>query len=201
MPPEGCWSRREGTFIDEDFSVAQTCRRASFVALSQNGAKQSLAGLLPAPWGFMDLPFISWIKRRRRARQCRAATAVLLALYVFRRLDAADQARVDADVKRLVEAKVDALVLIARLGGEMRLAALRGPAMARLGIATGVPGLDWAQVIEPSSMTSAWPFPDFMRNSDVADDALEILARHGARFDKAEGIGNAWLSEMKARYP
>ena len=106
----------------------------------------------------------------------------------------------DADVKRLVEAKVDALVMIARLG-EMRLAALRGPAMARLGIATGVPGLDWAHVLDAASMTDAWPFSDFMRNSDAADEALEILARHGVRFDKSEGIGNAWLSKMRARYP
>ena len=200
MPSEGCWSRCEGTAVDEGFSAARICRRALFLASSQNGLPQSLAGSLPAPWVVMDLPFVSWIKRRRRARQCRAATAVLLALHVFRRLDAASQARVDADVKRLVEAKVDALVMIARLG-EMRLAALRGPAMARLGIATGVPGMDWAQVVEPAPMTSAWPFPDFMRNSHVADDALEILARHGVRFDKAEAIGNAWLTEMKSRYP
>ena len=197
MQSEGCWSRCEGTLVDEGFSAARTCRRAWIVVLSQNVLTPSPAGSLRVA---MDLPFVSWVRRRRRERQRRDALAVLLSLYVFRRLDAAGQVRVDADVKRLVEATAEAFVTVAQLG-EMRLAALRGPAMARLGIATGVPGLDWAEVLEPASMTSAWPFADFMCNSDAADGALEILARHGARFDKEEGIGNAWLSEMKARYP
>jgi len=146
-------------------------------------------------------PFWHPIRRRRFD----GALVVLLARYWFQRFDAITQERVDNELTDLFWAQnLDPYGIWLQMVGRESdsVAILRGIAMARLNMPTGVEGLEWNEFVRPAWLRGPMSALYAFRKFDAAnDDAADFLRAHGLSLDETAVQGLRWMTDMHARYP
>ena len=134
-----------------------------------------------------------------------SAVVVLIGLNVFPRLGQKEQQEVEHDLTKLFK-KTAATPYTAwrEIVGPSsdHVAFLRGIAMARLRLATGVEGLDWSSFVQSSWLRSPlrWIYA-FQRFDPATDEAADFLRSKGLVLDEPSDHGLRWMNEMRARYP
>ena len=133
-----------------------------------------------------------------------SALVVLLGLHLFPRLDLADQQRVE---NWLIDdfhkhSAVPYVVFRSLKTTSDFVAYYRAMAMARLGMPTGVEGLEWKEFAQLSWLgPSTATFNDFRRFDAETDAAADFLRANGLALDERTAQGKRWMDEMQARYP
>jgi hypothetical protein len=151
------------------------------------------------------------LQRRRYERRYNAALIVFLGAYIFSRLDAAQKATVEAEMRANLNRSGTPAVAVRKWGSGDFLAACRAAAMERVRVEIPIPGLSWSQLFRPWAFWNKWPrwWPDWLlprfdgraggalldfRLTDQAtDDAKQFLSRSGIDLSavKMERIGGA----------
>ncbi len=147
-------------------------------------------------------PSTYWHPTRRNRFD--SALVVLLGLHLFPRLDPGDQQRVEnwlidefhscpipwVVIRQDVDASSD------------RIAYHRAMAMARLGLPTGIDGLEWKEFAQLSWLgPSTATFNDFRRFDPETDAAADFLRSNGLELDERTAQGKRWMDAMHVRYP
>ena len=148
-------------------------------------------------------PSSFWHPTRRRRFD--SALVVLLGHHLFPRLGAIEQERVE---NLLIDdfskgSEFPYTVLRQDIGASSDfIASLRGLAMARLGMPTGIADLDWKDFVDPSSMRPGKSLVGAFRRFDAATDAAaDFLRSNGLALDERTGQGKRWMDAMHVRYP
>lgn len=77
------------------------------------------------------------------------------------------------------------------------IASLRAGAMARLGMSTGIAGLEWSDFVRPTRGIGS----SFRRLDHATDEAAEFLRANGLVLDDEAGHAKNWIDAMRAQYP
>ncbi len=148
-------------------------------------------------------PSTYWHPTRRNRFD--SALVVLLGLHLFPRLDPGDQRRVENWLIDDFHKHSDYPYVVFRqdIGASSDLIAyLRAMAMARLGLPTGIEGLEWKEFAQLSWLgPSTATFNDFRRFDAETDAAADFLRSNGLALDERTAQGKRWMDEMQARYP
>jgi len=159
-------------------------------------------------------PF-SVLQRRKYDREFNAALIVLLGTYRFARLSAEEKARVDREVNDILKVDPDYVSDIRQWRALDSIGAFRGIAMARLGIATGISGPAWQEMLRfweetfldlaiwERDMRTGFVLWDYRAGSTATADAKRYLRQHGLDIPDVEAA-NPWEMESllgTASYP
>ena len=139
-----------------------------------------------------------------RRRRFDSALIVLLALHWFPRLGELGQEQVENELVNVFKKKSPTPYLAWReiVGPTSdHVAMVRGVAMARLNMPTGVEGLEWNEFVRPRWLRAPVLASLSFRSFDVAtDQAIDFLRAKGLALEE-RGHGYRWMAEMRARYP
>jgi hypothetical protein len=127
-------------------------------------------------------------------------------LYVYERLIDSDKERVEKELIRWFSKRTEFPYLVQRprMTPEL-LAFYRAGAMARLGMRTGVDGMDWNDALPFS-----WRHPgllgqlgayDFKRFDPATDEAIAYFESRGIRVDATRDMGKKWIEQQRAVHP
>ncbi len=133
-----------------------------------------------------------------------SALVVLLGLHLFPRLDPGDQQRVEnLLIDDFHKCPIPYTVFRQDAGASSDVVAYhRAMAMARLGMPTGIAGLEWKEFAQLSWLgPSTATFNDFRRFDAQTDAAADFLRSNGLALDERTAQGRRWMDEMQARYP
>ena len=140
-----------------------------------------------------------------RRRRFDSALVVLLALHLFPRLGKLQQEQVENELVKVFSKTQEYPYLAWReiVGPSSNyVAIIRGVAMARLNMPTGVDGLDWDDFVRPSWLKFPLQASYSFRSFDAStDQAIDFLRSRGLDLEEAAGRGLRWIGEMHARYP
>jgi hypothetical protein len=140
-----------------------------------------------------------------RRRRFDSALVVLLALHQFPRLSKLQQDQAENELVKVFSKTQEYPYLAWReiVGpSSNEVAIIRGVAMARLNMPTGVDGLDWGDFVRPSWLKFPLQASYSFRSFDAStDQAIDFLRSKGLDLKEAAGRGLRWISEMHARYP
>lgn len=150
--------------------------------------------------------FFGRLKQKNHERRVRSAIAVLLSEFIFERLSADQQARVDLSV--IAEYRRYWLFAwwMRRSDNPPDTVAIdRAYAMQRLGIATGIPNLSWHDALPPRTNYREF-FRDtginsFVRFDPATDQAIAYLRSLGVQLSEEQSRAHQWLAAQRARFP
>ncbi len=134
-----------------------------------------------------------------------SAIVVLIALNVFPRFGQKERQEVEQELrevfKKTAATRYTAWREIVGRSSD-HVAVLRGIAMARLRISTGVEGLDWSSFVQGSWLRNPLrSLYAFQRFDPATDEAADFLRSRGFVLDEPSDHGLRWMNEMRARYP
>jgi hypothetical protein len=138
-----------------------------------------------------------------RRRRFDSALVMLLALHLFPRLGKLQQEQVENELVKVFSKTQEYPYLAWReiVGPSSNYVALiRGVAMARLNMPTGVDDLDWNDFVRPSWLKFPLQASYSFRSFDACtDQAIDFLRSRGLGLEESAGRGLRWISEMHAR--
>ena len=141
-----------------------------------------------------------WVPATRE-RRYRASLAVLLGMYSYGYIDAKQRARIDRELVEIYKPfGVYPWWRFRRDASLTGMAGDRAVAMARLGLPTHVPNLEWSDVLHPWHLSSPGQMAlDFRAYSEATDDAIEFLKSCGVVFDAELKYGKQYLRSVRER--
>jgi hypothetical protein len=140
-----------------------------------------------------------------RQRRYDSALIVLLALNLFERLSPVDQQNVEHVLIEVFRKRAPDPYTAWRdiVGPSSDLVAiLRGIAMAKLELPTGIDGLDWRSFVpSPWLRNPLRALHAFRRFDPATDEAADFLRSKGLALAEPSDHGARWMDEMRTRYP
>jgi len=138
-----------------------------------------------------------------RRRRFTSALVAILSLQLFPRLDPNTQQKVENELSKIFTCTSEMPYVAWRdMAGQSSatVAILRGIAMARLNLPTGIDDLPWEAFVSRSWLR--YPMQaamSFRRFSKITDEAADLLRSKGLTLDQPTDYGHRWRMSMRAR--